>query len=301
MPKGAVLAFAVLRNEALRLPSWMAHHRRLGVDRFLIVDNASDDGSADWLASQPDVLLWTTDAPYRNARFGMDWLTALLWRYGHGHWCLTLDGDEFFVYAHHETRTLRALTDWLSSEGIVAMGALMLDLYPRGPLSATTCAPGDDPLAVLSWFDAGNHVVVRQSRLRNLWVQGGPRARTFFASDPRRAPTLSKMPLVRWDRRYAYVSSTHSLLPPRLNDLQPAAKGEAPTGLLLHTKFLADIGARSTEERTRRQHFENSTLYEDYRSALINDPVLWCEGSTRLTGGWRQLEALGLMSRGGWA
>jgi hypothetical protein len=29
--------------------------------------------------------------------------------------------------------------------------------------------------------------------------------------------------------------------------------------------------------------------------------VLWCEGSTRLTGGWRQLEALGLMSSGGWA
>ncbi|MEM7488698.1 MAG: glycosyltransferase family 2 protein [Pseudomonadota bacterium] len=297
---GAVLAFATVRNEAARLPFWFDHHRNLGVDHFLIVDNASDDGSADWLAAQPDVSLWSTAASYKASRFGVDWLTILLARYGHGHWCLTLDADELFLYAHHDVRPLRALTDWLDAHGRASMGALMLDLYPRGQLSEADHRPGDDPAAAMPWFDAGNYVMVRQPKLGNLWVQGGPRARAFFTADPRRAPTLSKVPLVRWNRRYAYVSSTHSLLPRWLNEVYARDGSEAPTGILLHTKFLPGIAEKSAEEKRRGEHFENSALYGPYYDALTADPTLWCEASTRLVGGWRQLEALGLMSRGGW-
>ena len=57
---GDILAFVTVRNEAQRLPYFLEHHRRLGVDHFLIVDNDSDDGSRDWLAGQPDVSLWDT-------------------------------------------------------------------------------------------------------------------------------------------------------------------------------------------------------------------------------------------------
>ena len=295
----AILGFATVRNEALRLPHFLDHHRALGVDHFLVVDNDSDDGSADWLAAQPDVSLWSTAYGYKAARFGVDWLTVLLARHGHGRWCLTLDADELFLYAHHETRSLRALTEWLDRTDRRAMGALMLDLYPRGRVGAVRYRAGEDPLDAIAWFDAGNYVSLRQPRLQNLWVQGGPRARAFFAADPRRAPTLSKVPLVRWNRRYAYVSSTHSLLPRRLNHVWSEEGRRAPTGVLLHTKFLPNILAKSTEEKARRQHFENSDLYEGYYDALIGDPVLWCEGSSRFAG-WRQLEGLGLMSRGGW-
>lgn len=296
---GDILCFATVRNEGLRLPYFMDHHRALGVDHFLIVDNASDDGSADWLADQPDVSLWTTGHGYKASRFGVDWLTVLMRRYGHGHWCLTLDADEIFVFAYHDRRSLRALTDWLDFQGRSSMGALMLDLYPQGQLGQTTYAPGQDPTEALPWFDAGNYVITRQPKLQNLWVQGGVRARAFFASEPRRAPTLSKVPLVRWHRSYAYVSSTHSLLPRRLNHVYDRGGGEAPTGVLLHTKFLPNIIAKSREEKDRRQHFENSTLYQGYYDDLIGDPTLWNERSVRFAG-WEQLEGLGLMSRGGW-
>ncbi|MFO6465080.1 glycosyltransferase family 2 protein [Jannaschia sp. KMU-145] len=297
---GAILAFATMRNERLRLPHWIAHHRALGVDHFLVVDNGSDDGSDDWLAAQPDVSLWSTGHGYKASRFGIDWLTVLLARYGHGHWCLTLDADELFVFAHHDRRDLRALTDWLDDRGRRVMGALMLDLYPRGPLGAARHGPDDDPLVTLPYFDAGNYVVTRQARLQNLWVQGGPRARAFFATEPRRAPTLSKIPLVRWNRRYAYVSSTHSALPRALNLGFDFDRADTPRGALLHTKFLSNILSKSAEEKARREHFENSDLYEGYYNALIEDPILWCESSTRYAG-WRQLEGLGLISAGGWS
>ena len=74
---GAILGFSTVRNEAVRLPFWLEHHRRLGVGHFLIVDNASDDGTPAFLADQPDVSLWHTDDSYRMSRFGVDWLTWL--------------------------------------------------------------------------------------------------------------------------------------------------------------------------------------------------------------------------------
>ena len=293
---GGILAFSTVRNEMGRLPHWIAHHRRLGVDHFLVVENASDDGTRDWLAAQPDVSLWTTRASYKRSRFGVDWLNALAFRHAAGRWCLTVDADELWLHPHHETRDLHALTHELDRRGQRAMGALMLDLYPRGRLGG---AVGDDPLHAIPWFDAGNYVSLRQPKLRNLWVQGGPRARRFFAADPRRAPTLSKLPLVRWSRSYAYISSTHSILPARLNEHYEGPRGRPLSGVLLHTKFLPEVVGKSVIEKRRGEHFENSALYGDYYDAVAGDPTLWCARSTRFHG-WRQLEGLGLMSRSGW-
>ncbi|MDZ7710055.1 MAG: glycosyltransferase family 2 protein [Roseovarius sp.] len=295
---GDILCFATMRNEALRIGHFLDHHRRLGVDHFLIVENASDDGTREHLASQGDVSLWTTPHSYKRSRFGMDWLAWLMMRHGHGHWCLTLDADECLVYPYHETRPLPALCEWLERQGRDSFGALMLDMYPKGPLSAQPCAEGD-PFEALCWFDAGNYSMRRKHDLQNLWIQGGPRARMFFAADPRRAPTMGKVPLVKWHWRYAYVSSTHNLLPRRLNHVYDGDGGELTSGVLLHSKFLATVVDRSAEEKHRQEHFANSALYDAYYDALTADPDLWCARSTRLTG-WRQLEALGLMSRGGW-
>ncbi len=287
---GDVLVFAAVRNEMERLPDFLDHYRKLGAGHFLIADNGSDDGTEAYLAGQPDVSLWRAGGGYKAARFGMDWLTWLMMRHGHGHWCLTVDADELLIYPYWQTRDLKALTAWLDGRGMRAMGALMLDLYPKGPLSGTG-AP--------DWFDSGNYSARRQMPKGNLWVQGGVRARAFFAGNPRRAPTLSKVPLVRWNRRYAYVNSTHSLLPPALNRVYETGGGERIAGVLLHTKFLPSAAAKAREEKVRRQHFGNPVDYDGYYDDLIADPDLWCAASVRLTG-WRQLEALGLMSRGGW-
>lgn len=296
----AIVAFSTMRNEAVRLPYFLAHHRKLGIDHFVVVDNASTDLTREMLLDAHDVSVWTTAASYKASRFGADWLTALQFRHGHGHWCLTVDADELFIYPHWETRDLRALTRHLDGTGVTALGALMIELFPKGRLSTQSYLPGTDPLGCLPWFDAGPYRAIRQQPMHNLWVQGGPRDRAFFGTSPQQAPTLNKLPLVKWNRRYAYANSTHSLLPPKLN-LQWDGPGDPRlSGALLHTKFLDGILEKSAEEKSRRQHFGDPERFSRYYDQLIADPDLWHDAAARYRG-WRHLEELGLLCRGSWS
>ena len=300
MRRSAVLLFCTLRNERIRLPWFLQYYRDLGIGHFFFVDNDSDDGSREYLAAQPDVSLWTTDSSYKNSRFGMDWLTALLRRYGHGHWCLTVDVDEFLIYPFCETRPLRALTDWLDTSGIRAFSAMLLDMYPKGPIQEQPYREGQNPFEIAEWFDSGNYTISRNWGYGNLWIQGGPRARTFFASNPRAAPALNKVPLVRWHRSYAYISSTHMLLPRGLNQVYDEWGGEKASGCLLHAKFLDTFAVKAQEEMARGEHYADSREYKAYLEGLKEQPDFWCKWSEKYIN-WRQLEILGLMSKGNWA
>ncbi|WP_420328582.1 glycosyltransferase family 2 protein [Mameliella sp.] len=295
-----ILLFSTQRNEAVRLPWFLRYYREMGVGHFFFVDNDSTDGSADYLAEQPDVSVWTTRASYKRARFGMDWLNWLLLKHAHGHWALTVDPDEFFLYPFCDTRPLRALTDWLDASSIKSFSAMLLDMYPKGRIDQHPYEAGQDPLEIANWFDAGNYTISKNPKFGNLWIQGGPRARMFFADKPALAPALNKIPLVKWDRRYAYVSSTHNLLPRGLNQVYDEWGGEKASGILLHTKFLSTFADKAEEELTRGQHYGASREYIAYAEGVRDNPELWCKWSERYIN-WRQLEILGLMSKGNWA
>ena len=295
-----ILLFSTMRNERVRLPFFLDYYRKLGVDHFLVVDNGSTDGTREYLAGQPDVSLWETDAGYKQSRFGMDWIMHLLRRHGSGNWCLTVDVDEFLVYPFCETRPLRALTDWLDSAGNRAFSSMLLDMYPKGAMHEQPYHEGQNPFEIAQYFDSGNYTVSRSWPLLNLWIQGGPRARLFFSDDPYRAPALNKIPLVRWHRSYAYVSSTHMLLPRGLNLTYDDGGGEKPSGCLLHAKFLDTFAAKAEEEMRRGQHYAESHEYRAYQEGLSRERDLWCPRSEKYIN-WRQLEILGLMSKGNWA
>lgn len=295
-----ILLFSTQRNEKIRLPYFLQYYREQGVNHFLIVDNDSDDGSLEYLMKQPDVSVWYTRKSYKRSRFGVDWLNWLQMKYAHGHWSLVVDPDEFLIYPFCDTRPIRALTDWLDASSIKSFSAMLLDMYPKGRIDAQPYREGQDPLEITSWFDAGNYTINKNGKFGNLWIQGGPRARKFFARKPEAAPALNKIPLVKWDRKYAYVSSTHMLLPRGLNLVYDEWGGEKASGVLLHTKFLDTFTSKAKEELQRKQHYAASIEYKAYAETLTQDPDLWCKWSEKYIN-WRQLEILGLMSKGNWA
>ena len=96
-------------QRADRLPWLLGYYRGMGVDRFLVLDNDSDDGTRDWLLAQgPDVHLFHTPASFAASGAGMRWINRLLDEHGSGAWCLTIDADEVLVYPHCETHRCRA-------------------------------------------------------------------------------------------------------------------------------------------------------------------------------------------------
>jgi len=295
-----ILLYCTQRNEKIRLPYFLDYYRKMGVGHFFFVDNDSDDGSLDYLRDQPDVSVWRTRASYKRARFGVDWLNYLQIKHAHGHWTLTVDPDEFLVYPFCDTRPLRALTDWLDASSIKSFSAMLLDMYPKGRLDEQPYQSGQDPIEIASWFDSGNYTLSRNFKFANLWIQGGPRSRVFFKDAPAKAPALNKVPLVKWDRRYCYVSSTHMLLPRGLNQVYDEWGGEKASGVLLHAKFIDTFGVKAAEELERGQHYAASVEYKAYAASMQTDPQLWCKWSEKYIN-WRQLEILGLMSKGNWA
>jgi len=314
---GEIRAFAKCRNERLRLPAFLKHYRDLGVGRFFIVDNDSSDGTTEYLADQPDVRRFTPSGTFREAGGGTEWLNALLAEFGEGHWCVTVDIDELFCYPGSEFAPLRTLTTFLDRHGYEAIGCLLLDLYPGGPLAACSYREGDDLLAAAPYFDAGPYDRIPIDLCPGFLIRGGMRERIFYPNfrtrgaaariyegvrgrvarrlprlhnvrwlRPTEPPVLTKVPLVRWDRQTRYLSP-HWVSP----------KPVAPvTGVLLHFKFLADAQSRVAEETVRGQKYAGAAEYRRYAQTLADHPDngFLYEGSTQFAG-TQQLVQLGLM------
>ena len=291
-----ILIVTCLRNEQGRMPAFAAHYRKLGVGHFLVIDNDSDDGFMDWARAQPDVSVWHTAASYRASKFGMLWVNDLLRRHGCGHWCVVVDPDEFLVYPNMETRSLRALAQFLEDDHRPCLHTLLVDAYSDRPLAETHLGEGDDPFAVCPFFDRDGYLQ-RESWGNSTWVQGGPRMRVHFADRPAEAPALNKIPLVRWKRHYHYNMSTHDAWPRRLN--RAHAQGEVSTsGALFHFKLVAGLRDKAAEEAQRNEHYQSGREYARYRSAAAAE--FFAEGVSARFEDSRQLVELGLMSPGRW-
>ena len=313
--------FSKCRNEQLRLPAFLRHYRNIGVQRFFFVDNASNDGSAEYLRQQPDVHVFGTCGSFRAARGGTAWLNTLLARFGAGRWCITVDVDELFCYPGSETAGLERLTTYLDEHAYEAMHCQLLDLYPEGPIRDSTYASGDDLVEAAPFFDRGPYDRLPHHECPFVLVYGGVRERVFFpeswARDWRRhlhvalyhrvilsipvlrdsarilahrplfPPCLTKVPLVRWDEGSRYLNVNHFVSPKRL----------APeSGVLLHFKLLQDFHARASQEVARAEYYDGAIEFRRYAEKLRTDPRLTFryDGSLRFENS-TQLVRLGLM------
>ena len=127
------LLIAVMRDEAPRLPGFLAHYRGLGVTRFAVVDNGSADATRAILAAAPDVDLWSVTRPFSGKQ---GWVNALIARHGYDRWYLHVDADERLVYAGAPALGLAELVGLAEARGLRRLRGMLVDLYPPGPLLA---------------------------------------------------------------------------------------------------------------------------------------------------------------------
>ena len=272
--------FMVTKNSADLLPEFLRHYRRIGVEAFYIIDNASTDHTRDILQQQPDVSLFLARGNFAKNRCGVRWLNTLINRYSRNTWCLVVDSDELFIYPFYETMPLQTFCQYLDQHDYQATYALMMDVYDRGkPIAQLTA-----DFTHLYYDPIDTHQTVNTHFFPYHFLKGGPRNRVFFPNQPNHpaSPCLSKIPLIKPKRGFQYVNSTHNCTPLKLADL---------TCVLVHFK-LTEQFHQYTHQQTYQQERVCIELYERYHQTLsqtqkpieyfdaqISQPI---EGSTHL-------------------
>ncbi len=285
-----ILCCVTLRNENQRLPYFLEYYRTLGVDRFLMVDNDSTDGGREFLLQQEDVLLWHSCLPFTEANFGSSWFELLLRRYGVGHWCLTVDTDEFLVYRDAPAKNLKELCREMDRQDLRAMTGQLLDMYSAGPVSEARYRPGQDPLQVCPFFDRESYhrryEMGGQYRNQRL-LFGGPRQRVFPA---RNDYLLSKVALLKYQPFVVLDGGQHLTNIPAANLLHNQM-------VLLHFKFFSSMLHYAHSEARREIHAMAGQQYKAYDQGFKRDAALTLYDpalSVRYEG-VAQLQALGII------
>jgi tetratricopeptide (TPR) repeat protein len=215
---GDVTAYIVYRNEAPQLPGFLAHHRKLGVRRFVFFDHMSTDESCDLLLAEPDCVLYRSRDSYQLSSSGRRWVKEVVAREGARGWGLQVDPDEYFIYPGYETTPVDRFVAYLEGRGFEAVRGYMLDVFPRRLLGVDG-APAQLPDH--RYYDEDYHWIGHE-RPPYLSPTGGVRARLFGAAE-----FLHKTPLWRLDA--GELLNSHETTPLALADV---------TGALIHYKMM---------------------------------------------------------------
>ena len=243
----------------------------------------SDDGTAEYLLTQNDCHVFQCSGSFFAENVEPpSWTNALRNVFGDGHWCLSLDADEMFIYPHCETISLNTFCRYLDKSGANALSALVIDMYGDTAILDATYQKGQSFLDGCPYFDPElgykadangmypPELMFSKFRERAFW--GGQHRR-------QRPPCITQVPLVNWSKGMGYLVAQHSVNCARLSDMQ---------GGILHFKFLpgfieeiissikenSGVAEKGLQERTNYIHtlarnpdlnlrYEQSARYRD--------------------------------------
>jgi len=278
------IAVLVVRNEAPRFPYLLDYYRELGIEHFIVADNRSTDDLPELLSEHVDVSVYRAEGEYGRARYGNDWVNALLNRHAVGKWIIYVDADEFLVF-DEARRNIPEVTARLEHSGRKSLQAMMLDMYSHDAPENNVVTEGVDPLTVCHLFDPDGYVTRYDDPSNTTWIKGGVRGRVFFPDDLWAGPALNKTPLVPWSRRFAFIKSAHELWPRSLNG------GRHPVhAVLLHHKFTSSSVTKIVEPGLSAQHTSEYAAYSDVGTRKLVGP------STMEYTSSRDLTAAGLIT-----
>jgi hypothetical protein len=269
--RDALIGLMVVRNEVLRIQKTLDHHRKLGINYFVIIDNNSNDGTLEHLMNQSDVELWSTDSPFGQSNCGLIWLSKIVSRYGYLRWYLHIDADEHLVYPGMEDINLHKLTRIMMADGVYALRSVMIDMYPKGPIKDIDVKSDDDLLDLCPYFDGDSY---RSSRLTDgaYVVRGGARQRLIKSRQEDFTISMEKYPLRIWQKGCEVINIHRSPYP---------VQRIPPTSALLHFKFIGDFGKKIEIAIDEKQHWQEAKEYKIYKENydILENPFY--EGSVK--------------------
>lgn len=272
---------AIVHDEMYFLPEFFRYYRTLGVERFVVLDDASDDGTTEFLAQQGDCMLLKSDVRYFDEVDGeraiYAWRQALMERFCLGQWTLFADADEFVALP--QDTGIADIVLRLEQRGSDSIWGVMVDMYPASISEVRSSGEPfrlDDPW----YFDAGRHVVVRPGRRKPVTLYRGSRAR-LMGENGMTEPGMSwakraalriglggyvkrnvihKVPLVRWTSAHRFDGSHQIAPPPTVGDHLA----------IMHFKFTGDLGRKLDYALESGGYFDGSRQYVELAQLLAS-------------------------------
>ena len=264
-----VLAIIVGKNEQEFLPNLLEHHRKLGVNHFLFVDNASSDHSIDYMLEQKDVSVFVATQDYKYSRFGVNWQETLCSHFCLGKWTLIIDSDELFMFDGFEQHSIQELTAKADEQGANAILSPMVDFYPKGSLSNADVT-GEKPFyEVCEYFDSIDSMNVLSEQnygpFSNSKVySAGLRERIFgrYNAFPQPNYLNQKFNLIKYLPSMRLIEGLHFMYGHKVFSGQCG---------IMHFKYHSGFHAKVMREVESGQHWNGAKEYRRYQDLFENN------------------------------
>ena len=257
-----IACILVERNEYLRMEGFLEYYRGMGVNKFYIIDNASDDGkTVDFLLDQDDVELYSTVQAYSQSNYGIKWAEALIHAKRAGKWTLVVDADELLLL-DKGFDTIQALCRHLEAEGSDSLYTAFIDMYSKSSIDKTLYAKGGNILESCGYYD--KHFYTSYSTKGGIkgdmmTYMGGVRSRVFGLD----GVIINKVPLFKYHPSHKLREGLHWI------DNATPAYAQA---VLLHFKYIETFHRYVEDEIKRGQHWDGASEYQYYHKALEKNP-----------------------------
>lgn len=316
--------FSTMKNEMAFLPAWLAHHRSIGFDQFLIWDDASDDGSFEYLSAQDDVVVMQSELGFGDAvlyrdpdgveredRAGTYFKIALPHLFFDGAYVGYVDADEFLLLPPGVT-AISEVVARLNREGAPSAVASVVEFFPASVAGLSGAVPQtlNGLFAAYPYFEAEKLVDLipgaqprlvgkaKTTRLFNAFsvepkVFRSGWQRLWMSSRAKKAQRFQKSarhktPLVRRDTQTRLTGSHYANLPPSSDVLLCVA----------HFVFTGQFAEKIARATAWGAHANGAAKYRYYAELLdkmagVDDGFL--DGNSVAYEGPEQLVAAGLM------
>lgn len=246
-----IVLMCVEKNDIIKLKKFISHHRTIGVDKFIIIDNDSTDGTVEYLLKQKDVFLLQTKDLYTSIRREA-WINRVIAYFGDNRWYLVLDSDELLVYNDYENRSIKDVIKYLQNNKIIRARALLLDMYAKEDYYEDGNV--DDFYDKCVYFDTNTYHIKNREDYIN--ICGGSRERVFDMS-----PCLTKYPIFYFRKKDIHCRSHY------LYSYKENFKSDCQM-IIMHYKFLPGEIEKYREIVKNQNYFRGSWAYKKYLNVM---------------------------------
>jgi glycosyltransferase involved in cell wall biosynthesis len=252
-PENELLLLVLVKNNRSRIEHFLKHYRNMGIKYFVFIDNGSTDGTIETVLEQQDTACFNAPEKYHST-IKTGWFNRVAAHYGYNRWYVIVDSDELFVYPEMDKLTIQMYTKILDSNDIDFVRAVLVDVYPDGPLMDEN-KTDEEYLESCNYFDRAETL----SQLKN----GGPRSRIFL--DNAEKPSPHKPALMKFNNYF--LTSSHTVYPRNQNDVPHGAA-------VLHYKFLPSDREGYVKIAQEGNYYKGSVVYKAINETFEKNTII---------------------------